>query len=169
MTRNLFILFTCLLLIQSFAWTEGMSADIFSQGHTRLSIEGGYGTWNSHDYGILGLGAGYYVADGLEAGVDGEAWLGNVPHLYSVSPEMRYTFFQFETYKPYLGGFYKRSVYDRLTPLDSVGGRAGFATMISPHVALSAGVVFEKYFNCDSDRYGTCSQTYPEIGFAFAY
>ena len=144
-------------------------ATIFSQGRMRLSLEGGYGVWNNNSYGILGLGAGYYLLDGLEAGLDGEAWLGSKPHLYSLSPEMRYTFFQMESFKPYVGGFYKRSVYDSLSPLDSAGGRAGLVTPLSEHAYLSAGVVFERYFNCDSAVYGSCSQTYPELGFAFVY
>jgi len=37
---------------------------------------------------------GYYLLDGLEAGLDGEAWLGSKPHLYAASPEVRYVFYQ---------------------------------------------------------------------------
>ncbi len=144
-------------------------AAIFAQGRTRLSVAAGYGVWNDKDYGIVGVGAGYYLMDGLEAGLDGEAWLGAKPHLYSVSPEVRYTFFNFESYKPYMGGFYKRSLYDTLRPLDSVGGRVGLAMPLGEHAYLSGGIVYEHYFNCNSSTYGTCSQTYPEIGLAFVY
>jgi hypothetical protein len=144
-------------------------ATIFSQGKTRLSISAGYGVWNNNDYGIVGLGAGYFLADGLEAGLDGEAWLGSKPHLYSASPEVRYTFFQFDSFKPYVGGFYKRSMYDVLKPLDSAGVRAGVVTTLSEHAYVSAGLVYENYFNCDSAVYSSCSQTYPEISLAFVY
>jgi hypothetical protein len=142
---------------------------IFSQGKTRLSVSAGYGTWNNNDYGIVGLGAGYYLMDGLEAGVNGEAWLGSKPHLYSASPEVQYTFYQMESFKPYVGGFYKRSMYDTLKPLDSAGVRAGLVTPLSEHAYVSFGIVYENYFNCDSAVYSSCSQTYPEIGLAFVY
>ena len=142
---------------------------MFAQGKLRLGLSAGYGSWNSKDYGILGLGAGYYLVDGLEAGIDGEAWLGSRPHLYSVSPEVRYTFYQLEQFKPYIGGFYKRSLYDTFSPLDSAGARAGLVSPISEHAFLSAGIVTEHYFHCRSSVYGTCSQTYPEIGFGLVY
>jgi hypothetical protein len=142
---------------------------MFAQGKLRLGLSAGYGSWNNNNYGILGAGAGYYVLDGLEAGVDGEAWLGSKPHLYSVSPEVRYTFYQPDQFKPYIGGFYKRSMYDSLSPLDSAGGRAGLVTPLSEHAFLSAGIVTEHYFNCSTSVYSSCSQTYPEIGFGLVY
>ena len=149
-------------------WAD-VGATIFAQGKTRLTVSGGYGAWNNRDYGIIGLGGGYNVMDGLEAGVDGEAWLGSKPHLYSVSPEVRYTLFQMESFKPYVGGFYRRTTYDVLKPLDSAGVRAGVVTPLSENAALSAGVVYESYFHCDTAVYTDCSQTYPEIGISFVY
>jgi len=149
-------------------WGDG-AATIFAQGKTRLSVSAGYGSWNNNDYGIVGLGAGYYLIDGLEAGVDGEAWLGSKPHLYSASPEVQYTFYQFESFKPYVGGFYKRSIYDILKPLDSAGVRAGLVTPLGEHTYVSFGLVYENYFNCSTAVYSSCSQTYPEIGLAFVY
>ena len=169
MNPFLWILFVCVGLGGSTLYAQGVGASVFSEGHTRLSVAGGYGTWNDHDYGIAGLGAGYYLMHGFEVGLDGEAWFGNAPHLYALSPGVRYTFYQMDSYKPYIGGFYRRSMYDRFSPLDSAGGRAGLVTSVSEHTYLSAGIVFEIYFHCDSSRYGTCSQTYPEIGFAFVY
>jgi hypothetical protein len=62
-------------------YAEGVGANIFSTGHTRLSLSGGYGVWNNRDYGIAGLGAGYYLMDGLEAGVVGKLGSGT-PHTY---------------------------------------------------------------------------------------
>src|SRR5438445_9701360 len=53
--------------------------------YTTLFRSAGYGTFNNNDYYILGAGAGYYIYDGLEAGVDGNAWLGSKPHLYEAS------------------------------------------------------------------------------------
>src|SRR5437870_805068 len=79
----------------------------FGQGRSRLSLTAGYASLNDENYAVVGAGAGYYILDGLEAGVDGEAWLGQRPHIYTLSPEVRYTVTQFESIKPYLGGFYK--------------------------------------------------------------
>src|SRR5258706_7699683 len=150
-------LFVLLAALAATACADG-TATIFAQGKTRLSVSAGYGSWNSNDYGIVGLGAGYFIADGLEAGLDGEAWLGSKPHLYSVSPEVRYTFFQLDQFKPYVGGFYRRSMYDVLKPLDSAGVRAGLLTPLSEHTYVSTGIVFENYFRFDSAVYSSCSQ-----------
>src|SRR6266436_7481161 len=97
-----FSIFLLTLLVQAAIARADGAATVFAQGKSRLSVSGGYGTWNNQDYGIVGLGAGYFLADGLEAGLDGEAWLGSKPHLYSVSPEVRYTFFQMDSFKPYV-------------------------------------------------------------------
>jgi hypothetical protein len=163
-----FALMIVLFLLASSAFAD-VGASIFAQGKTRLSVSGGYGEWNSRGYGIVGAGAGYNIIDGLEAGLDGEAWIGNKPHLYSLSPEVRYTFFQMESFKPYVGGFYRRSMYDILKPLDSAGARAGIVTILGERTALSVGLVYESYFHCSSAVYGDCSQTYPEIGLSFVY
>jgi len=146
-----------------------VSASVFGQGHTRLSLGAGYGSFRDNDYFILGLGAGYYVMDGLEAGLAGEAWMGSKPHIYTVSPQLTYIFFQGEQWKPYIGGFYKRTFYDTLDNLNSGGGRAGIVTPMGQHTYLSAGVVYEKYFNCDKAIYSDCSLVYPELGISFSY
>ena len=161
----------CLSVFSSLrAWGDPeVGTDLFNAGRMRLSVAGGYGEWNSKSYGVIGLGAGYYLLNGLEAGVDGEAWLGSKPHIYTVSPEMRYILLELGQFKPYEGGFYKRSLYDDLVPLDSAGGRVGLITTLSPRTYLSLGLVFEKFFHCDSNVYPTCSQTYPELGLAFSY
>jgi hypothetical protein len=147
----------------------GAGTTLFARGQTRLSLTAGYGSLNDKDYAVLGLGAGYYLLDGLEAGVDGEAWLGSKPHLYTISPEARYVLFQTQQFKPYIGGFYKRTFYDSLTNRDSAGARAGVISSLSDHAYLSAGLVYEHFFHCDSSVYSTCSQVYPEIGLSFSY
>ena len=72
------------LLLSPLAWGQ-VGASLFQQGNTRLSVNGGYGSFQSKDYVILGLGAGYYLWKGFEAGVDGEAWMGSKPHIYELS------------------------------------------------------------------------------------
>ncbi len=166
------IVLASLLLIPSRGtWGDsgaGVGTTLFARGQTRLSATVGYGSVNSKDYGVLGLGAGYFLADGLETGIDGEAWVGSKPHIYTLSPEVRYVVTDME-YKPYVGGFFKRTFYDTLTNLNSAGARAGLLTPVGSRSYLTFGLVYEKFFNCDSTLYGSCSQTYPEISFSFAY
>jgi hypothetical protein len=141
----------------------------YSQGKSRLSLTAGYGSWDDRDYAVIGAGAGYYLLDGLEVGVDGDAWVGSKPQFYSVSPEARYILNYSESFKPYIGGFYKRTFYSSLEDLNSAGGRAGLVSPIGEHTHLSAGVVFEKFFECDEDIYDSCTRVYPELSISFSY
>jgi hypothetical protein len=156
------------LMTSSLSWGQ-VGAALFQQGNTRLSVNGGYGTFNSNDYLILGLGAGYFVWNGLEAGLDGEAWIGSKPHIYEASPRLTYVFYQFDQFKPYLGGFYRRTFFDTLKDLDSAGARAGVISQVGERTYLSAGLVFENYFHCDTATYDKCSQVYPELGIGFSF
>jgi hypothetical protein len=60
----------------------GAAASLFQQGRTQLSLGAGYGNFNNNGYFVADLGGGYYLLDGLEAGLDGEAWLGSQPQIY---------------------------------------------------------------------------------------
>jgi hypothetical protein len=141
----------------------------FGQGRTRLSMTGGYGSENSKDYLVLGAGVGYYLVDGLEAGLDSEAWLGSKPHLYKVSPQLTYVLDTGWQYKPYLGGFYRHTFEDSQRDRDSAGARAGMITPVGEHAYLSLGLVYEAYFRCDKDVTNDCSEVYPEISLAFSF
>ena len=50
------------------------SAGPFSRGGVRLSLLVGWGSTVADDYLILGGGLGYFILDGLEVGLDYEAW-----------------------------------------------------------------------------------------------
>jgi len=145
-------------------------ANFFARGRTTLALAGGYGSFNDRSYGVVGLGAGYYVWNGLEAGLDGEAWLGARPHMYSISPRVTYTFDAIASFHPYGGIFYKRTFYDSgYADINSVGGRAGITTAISARALLNAGLVYEHLYQCDARLYDNCSQVYPELGISFSY
>ena len=174
--RKLFGGLAFLAVLSSTAWCDLGGAGIgsyFQQGNKRLSLNAGYGALEFNDetrsYFIIGAGAGYYILNGLEAGIDGQAWLGSKPHLYSASPEIRYTFYQLEQFKPYVGAFYRRTFYDSFSPDDSVGGRAGFVSALGEHTYITLGAAFESYINCNSTLYSRCSFVYPEVGLAFSY
>jgi len=148
----------------------GVEKSLFGQGNTRIAASGGYASFNHNDYFVLGLGAGYYLWDGLEAGVSGETWVGSKPTIYTLSPQLNYFLPVELQWKPYLGGFYKKTFYQTdFSNLDSVGARAGFAIPLASHAYATAGAVYEKFLNCDSSIYANCSQTYPEFGVSLSY
>jgi hypothetical protein len=143
---------------------------LFQKGRVQLNVGAGYGLFNDHNYFVLGLGAGYYLLDGLEAGIDGEGWWGSQPNQYNVSPNIRYIFLNIPSYKPYVGAFYRRTFYNQeFSETDSAGGRAGLVFPFSAKTYLTAGGVFEHYFNCDKSLYSSCNDVYPEIGLAFTF
>lgn len=135
----------------------------FAQGRSRLSLYGGWGTAFNNSYFVLGAGAGYYVLRGLEVGVDGEAWMGSTPQIQKITPEIRYIIPTNTSIFPYIGTFYRRTFYQDLEDLDSVGGRFGVYTPMSERVYLGVGGVFERQLNCNTQIYDHCSVVYPEF------
>jgi hypothetical protein len=134
-------------------------------GRMTLLIGGGTAYENNiqYNYTILGVGAGYYVVDGLEVGLDVEDWLGNGPRIYRVSPELHYVFYAIDPIKPYAGVFYRRNFIEGHDDVNSVGFRAGGLFLMSKRSYLGAGVVYDKYLNCSDSPFSSCSDTYPEI------
>jgi hypothetical protein len=175
MRKSLLAAAVLLLAAAAFADQQDSSAtdgrSLFARGRTELLVGGGYGVFNSKDYLILLLGGNYYLEDGLSAGLSGEAWLGSSPQLYDFSPQLRDILLDVPwKYKPYVGAFYRRTVYNRLyKPLDSAGGRAGLVFPLNERAYLTAGVAFEHYFNCDKSVYSSCDDAYPEVGLAFSF
>lgn len=146
-------------------------APLFSRGRVELLAGGGYGVDNDRSYLILALGGGYYLRDGLSAGVTGEAWLGSRPQIYNLSPYARYVFLDSAwRYKPYAGAFYRRTSYASLSgPVDSAGLRGGFVFPLSGRAYLTAGLAYEHRFqdavNVTLDR----DLVYPEFGLQFSF
>jgi hypothetical protein len=147
----------------------GVGTNLFSKGRTRVSATVGTGTAFNDTYTILGLGAGYFLTNGLEAGLDGQAWLGSGPSIYKLSPQLTYVVYQLERIKPYVGGFYRRTFYSGYEDQDSAGARFGVYIPMNPNVYLGGGGVYEKYINCNSATYVDCSSWYPEITASFAF
>ena len=138
-------------------------AGAFTKGNFRGSILGGSGRAFNQTYFVLGGGIGYYLINGLEPGLDFEAWFGNDPGIYKVSPRIRYVFSFTPAINPYLGSFYSRTFIEGLDDLDSFGFRGGFLNKIGRKVYLGLGVVYEKLLSCDESIYQSCSDVYPEI------
>lgn len=160
-TCTLFILLTCMNI-------PPVMAGPFSQGSQAISIVAGAGSAFGDDYIILGGGYGYYVIDGLELGIDAQFWVSGDPSITKVSPQIRYVFTQPETVKPYVGVFYRRTFTEGFDDLDSAGYRAGLNFMGRGNFYFGAGFVYESYRDCTETIYTDCSDTYPEILFAFS-
>ena len=138
----------------------------FAKGRKRVALFGGMGSTLGQSYLILGGGLAYFVADGLEIGVDVEGWLLEDPSFWKVTPQVRYTFFKAKKFKPYAGAFYRHTWIDNpFEDYDSWGRRAGVAYRQGGNY-LALGVVHEIYLDCNSDD---CSTTYPEISFWISF
>jgi hypothetical protein len=143
-------------------------AGAFSQGRTHFVVTAGSGQAFDQSYLILGLGASYYLIDGLNAGLLVETWTGSKPSLYKLTASVQYVFHQ-TPLKPYIGGFYRRTEIDGLPSLDSAGGRAGIHFQMSRQAYLGVGAVYETYLNCSESVYRSCDSFYPEVIFTVAF
>jgi hypothetical protein len=141
----------------------------FSRGNTRLAIVGGSGYAFNENYFVLGVGASYFLLNGLNFGLDVESWSGADPGILKVSPSVQYVFYQIPTVSPYIGAFYRRSYIDGLDDLDSAGGRAGVYIAAGRNTYFGLGMVYESYLDCDQSRYASCSESYPEASVTVSF
>jgi hypothetical protein len=143
-------------------------AGAFSRGRTSVIVSGGVGYAFNESYLILGVGASYYVVDGLNVGLSVESWSQASPGLLKVTPSVQYVFHKVPL-NPYIGAFYRRTYIDNLPDLDSVGARAGFYFSAGRNAYLGVGAVYESYLDCTETRYHSCNDTYPEISFVISF
>jgi hypothetical protein len=146
-----------------------IQADPFEQGSFRVSIVVGSGEAFENDYTIIGLGAGYYLKEGVELGLDGEAWLGGDPDIYKLSPQAKYVLSSQSRFRPYVGVFYTHSFANQEDDLDSVGGRGGLYLVQDDRWFIGVGAVYESYLNCDENILDSCDDIYPEITVSFTF
>ncbi len=143
--------------------------DPFSSGNKRLSVVVGNGYAFDKSYLLIGVGAAYFIANGLDVGLDFEYWTGASPSITKVSPRLDYAFNTGGALRPYAGVFYRRTMIEGLEDLDSIGGRAGLYSISGKGVYAGFGLVYESYLSCDTKIYSSCSDTYPEIFIAFSF
>lgn len=147
----------------------GVETGVFSQGRVRMTVSATSARLGDRDYVVVGGGFGYFLADGLQIGVDGEGWLGNTPSLYKVAPQVLYVFHRFSSIKPYLGAFFRRTFYEDFPDRESFGGRAGIVSSVSGNLYTTFGIVYEEYINYDELRYGRYAHWYPEFGVTVSF
>ncbi|HXS18684.1 MAG TPA: hypothetical protein VN764_15910, partial [Polyangiaceae bacterium] len=118
---------------------------------------------NDKSYMILGAGVGYYLVDGLEAGLEGQIWLFDEPTVGTVTPQVRYVLHMVPVIKPYVGTFYRRYMIgnDR-DDFSSVGGRVGGILLLGGgRTFIGAGALYEHIIE-DTDVLSS-DEWYPEI------
>ena len=164
------------LLVLAISFAQRGSAEVgvgagtsFGQGRTQLSVFGGSGSAFSQSYFVLGVGASYYVVQGLGLGLNFESWLGNTPGIYKLTPNVQYVFTQIPSVQPYVGVFYQRAFIDNYSDLNSVGARGGAYLPIGPNMHLGLGGVYESYLDCNKNTYQSCNELYPEISFTVGF
>jgi hypothetical protein len=148
---------------------SGSVAGAFGKGRTHFVVTAGSGYAFDESYLVLGVGASYYVVDGLNLGLHYEYWSGSDPKLSKLTPSIQYVFHQVPTVKPYVGAFYRRTYIDGRDDLDSAGGRAGVYIQAGRNVYIGAGVVYESYIDCTEGVYRKCDSTYGEVSFTVAF
>jgi len=146
-----------------------LSADQFDAGSLSLSVVLGEGRAFNDTYRIFGVGAGYYVADGLELGLDYEVWSGGSPRIEQISPKVNYVFARYGSVSPYVGGFYRRTRIDGFEDRDAWGGRAGIYARSGRNLVLGFGMAYVRYQDCDNSVFANCSDSYAELKAGFYY
>jgi hypothetical protein len=169
-TRTAVLFLTCTLVLCWVAPPAGAAErDPFAGGSMRASVLVGNGYAFNESYLIIGVGFGYFLANGLELGLDGEFWTSGSPHITKISPEVRYVVPTRGTLRPYVGAFYRWTLIENYENLNSTGGRAGLYFVSGKGSYFGAGAVYEKYLSCNEAVYKSCSDTYPEIIFAISF
>jgi hypothetical protein len=146
-----------------------VSADPFDAGSFSLSVVLGEGRAFNDTYRIFGVGAGYYVADGLELGLDYEVWSGGTPRIEQISPKLNYVIARHSSVSPYVGGFHRRTRIDGLEDRDAWGGRAGVYARAGRNLVLGFGMAYVRYQDCDKSIFVNCSDSYAELKAGFYY
>ncbi len=140
-----------------------VSAGAFDKGRTNLSIVVGSGGAFASNYTVIGVGVDYLLQDGLQVGVDVQAWLGGSPTIYKVSPQLSYVFNRKGDLKPYAGAFYRKTFIENLQDLESAGYRAGAYFNKGAGYQMGVGYVYESYLNCQTTVFNDCTDSYPEV------
>ena len=141
----------------------------FSKGRSTLSVVGGTGYAFGGSYIVIGVGASYFLIDGLNLGLNVQWWTSGDPEIVKISPSVEYVFYQVPSISPYIGAFFRESYIQNQSNLGSIGGRAGVLVLVGSHTHFGLGVAYEAYLNCDTSTYSSCSDVYPEVSVAITF
>ena len=139
-----------------------IDAGMFGKGQRHISGVVGYAHSFDSDYLLVGVGASYFIRNGLQVGLDFEGWFLGDPTIYKVSPRVDYVGWRMPRIKPYAGLFYRWNfIGGGLDDKNSMGGRAGAFYKGDRGGMAGAGVVYERYLGLD-DRFSS-DVFYPEF------
>ncbi len=167
--RTFAVVVVFLILAEAAYAASGSGAYPFAAGSARLSLAFGGATAFHRNYTVFGIGGGYFVADGIEAGLDYESWSGSSPRIEQISPQVRAVFPRPGSVSPYVGVFYRRTFIEGYRGLDTAGARAGLYLLSGRNLYFGAGVAQEFHLNCDRTIYSSCAETYPELSLAIIF
>jgi hypothetical protein len=162
---SLIVVLTCLVAI--FFSSLTIAQQPFTKGSKRVTVIAGAGSSFDENYAILGVGAGYFLTDGLEIGINWQTWLGGDPSINQITPELTYVFRNKSNFDPYIGALYRRTFISGLDDLSAYGARAGINFSTGPRSYIGFGMVYLDYQDCTKSVYQDCSDSYPEIAFGF--
>lgn len=152
-----------LLMVLALAPMFASAENGFEQGKMRISASAGTGSVNNVNYFQLGVGAGYYLWDGVEVGLDVRSWLGGRYKIHEVSPSVTYVFTHFESFKPYGGVLYRRTFIGGRDDVSAHGARGGLFLQYSENLRLRAGIAAIRHHDCDRTVNAECTEFYPEF------
>ena len=153
----------CALLAGVALSAPALQAGPFDKGRRNISVVVGSGSAFRGVYTVVGVGIDYLIADGLQLGVDAQGWFGDSPKIYKISPQLSYVFSRKSDFKPYAGGFYRKTFIENLQDLESAGFRVGAYFNNGNGYQMGVGYVYETYLNCESSIYSDCATSYPEV------
>lgn len=128
----------------------------------------GWASTTESTWGLVGAGAGVFVARGLalEAAVD--VWLGS-PGLLVVTPGVRYVFDFVPDVHPYLGPIYRKYLpLDGFgTGSDALGARLGVLFPVDAHLYIGGGLLYEHLL--DQNLFLGTDAVFPELMLGFGF
>ena len=143
-----------------------------------ILLAAGFAVWSFMNYAaptgtvrdlLVGIGASYFIRNGLQAGLDFEGWFLGDPTIYKLSPRVDYVAWRMQRIKPYAGAFYRWNfIGGGIDDKSSLGGRVGAFYKGDRGGMAGAGVVYERYLNLDN-RFGSSDVFYPEFFFAVSF
>ena len=162
-TVNLLALSGCVFSVM----LPAVNAGGFDKGSLTANIAIGSGRFYNEDYLIIGAGAGYYLVDGVEAGLDVDYWSGGDPTIYEVTPKLTYVYDNPSHVKPYIGAFYNRTFIDGFDDSNALGYRAGMY-LPQGNVLIGVGIVYTELQDCTETIFNDCSDSYTELSIIFS-
>jgi len=161
------VLNALMLLAVSGYSAPGAYAGPFDKNAVTGTLAVGSAQLFAEDYFVLGLGAGYFITDGFQAGLEVSVWSGAEPSIYEVTPRFTYVFDNPSSVKPYLGVFYQRKFIENLEDINSLGYRAGFYSVMGERAYIGIGAVYTELQDCTETVFNDCSSSYTELSFVF--